>query len=461
MKRIISFMVAILMIAALFSACGEKQNAASPDEAAITETTVVLETTADGGTIEQDSEGNKITKDENGKVASMQRVEPWAAPEIMARFFTILNKYRFKIMFAMDDEKKDKKNRDQDIWGMIIAIFNMARFGALYEFRSEITGQYTSQFSILVDNYIYFDPSLDTKIVILDGTADLSPAYWDEKFYVLGSEFQRRLDNLTIKVFGIPTGKTKMKADQVYRDHVLSFIEKSVTPDIQPDEEWAVFTNQELEDFFKEKFHTAIIEHFGNIRGKNSFNGMHHIAQVGMYRYPPSIYFLFEANNDPELLAELCNLSEKGEDTYRIIQDRISDRKGKTKEIMDRFLLCDIEQNLFRGIIRSSEEEPYTYYLFISAYEYRNLIKALAKRYMPAGATVILPEVKISKHDIFMKWYNGLDVGMSYNNKEIQEIIQLPTGSKLKDWYNDYPDIKAILAKDRIECRRGVYEKKV
>ena len=65
-------MVAILMIAALFSACGEKQNAASPDEAAITETTVVLETTADGGTIEQDSEGNKITKDENGKVVSVE-----------------------------------------------------------------------------------------------------------------------------------------------------------------------------------------------------------------------------------------------------------------------------------------------------------------------------------------------------------------------------------------------------
>lgn len=60
------------MIAVLFSACGEKSGEAPPDVSVITETTVVLETTADGGTIEQDSEGNKITKDKDGKVIAVE-----------------------------------------------------------------------------------------------------------------------------------------------------------------------------------------------------------------------------------------------------------------------------------------------------------------------------------------------------------------------------------------------------
>lgn len=74
MKRVFALLLAAFMLTALLCACNNKKDEATPDEATatVTETTVVLETTADGGTIEQDSEGNKITKDKDGKVIAVE-----------------------------------------------------------------------------------------------------------------------------------------------------------------------------------------------------------------------------------------------------------------------------------------------------------------------------------------------------------------------------------------------------
>lgn len=66
------FFSMFVMIIMLLSACGEKKSEATADEAKPAETTVVLETTSDGGTIEQDSEGNKIAKDEKGNILSVE-----------------------------------------------------------------------------------------------------------------------------------------------------------------------------------------------------------------------------------------------------------------------------------------------------------------------------------------------------------------------------------------------------
>ena len=71
--KIISILLCLLLLCLiLFTACGEKENEAAKDESVPDETTVVLETTNDGGTIEKDSEGNKITKDDKGNVVSVE-----------------------------------------------------------------------------------------------------------------------------------------------------------------------------------------------------------------------------------------------------------------------------------------------------------------------------------------------------------------------------------------------------
>lgn len=71
--KILPILICVLLIGSiLFTACGKKKSESTKDEATHGETTVVLETTGNGGTIEQDAEGNKITKDEKGNVLSVE-----------------------------------------------------------------------------------------------------------------------------------------------------------------------------------------------------------------------------------------------------------------------------------------------------------------------------------------------------------------------------------------------------
>lgn len=70
-KHLIIISLLILMIM-VFSACGENRSDSTKDEAKLYETTVVLETTSDGGTVEQDTEGNKITRNQDGHVIKVE-----------------------------------------------------------------------------------------------------------------------------------------------------------------------------------------------------------------------------------------------------------------------------------------------------------------------------------------------------------------------------------------------------
>ena len=67
------FLCLLLMAALLLSACGENESTgkSADDNADTAETTVVLETTSEGGTVEEDAEGNRITKDKEGKIISV------------------------------------------------------------------------------------------------------------------------------------------------------------------------------------------------------------------------------------------------------------------------------------------------------------------------------------------------------------------------------------------------------
>ena len=71
--KYLAVLLSLLIVSAiLLTACGEKASDATKDESAPGETTVVLETTDNGGTIELDSESNKITKDSKGNVISVE-----------------------------------------------------------------------------------------------------------------------------------------------------------------------------------------------------------------------------------------------------------------------------------------------------------------------------------------------------------------------------------------------------
>ena len=77
MKKLIVGIAAVLVLTAVLTACGKKQekNETTAKEPAATtapETTVVTETTAGGGRIEKDAEGNELEIDKNGSVVSIK-----------------------------------------------------------------------------------------------------------------------------------------------------------------------------------------------------------------------------------------------------------------------------------------------------------------------------------------------------------------------------------------------------
>ena len=78
MKRLTAIILAILMLAACLVACGEdnKDGNNSATEASVSETkpvetTVVMEFTPEGNTIEKDAEGNTIERSMSGKIVSV------------------------------------------------------------------------------------------------------------------------------------------------------------------------------------------------------------------------------------------------------------------------------------------------------------------------------------------------------------------------------------------------------
>lgn len=82
MKKIIAILAAVLMLTAALAACGNDEKAtpdsATKDSAAVTEavmeaeTTRVLETTAEGNTVEEDAEGNVLEISKDGELVSVK-----------------------------------------------------------------------------------------------------------------------------------------------------------------------------------------------------------------------------------------------------------------------------------------------------------------------------------------------------------------------------------------------------
>lgn len=70
---------AVFALSFILTACGEDKkedtsgNESKSDETTVAaETTAILETTSEGGTVEQDPDGNIVTKDKNGKVTEVE-----------------------------------------------------------------------------------------------------------------------------------------------------------------------------------------------------------------------------------------------------------------------------------------------------------------------------------------------------------------------------------------------------
>ncbi len=150
----------------------------------------------------------------------------------------------------------------------------------------------------LLDNYKLIHNVKAKNVIILDGTADLSPEYFPDRFCINNNpDFKRPLHHLQIKLINYPTGKTALLSSKEKQAQLLDYVEAYVSEikdsegDLSPDK-WAFFTYMALEKAFKRRFNNNNVEHFGNIKGKNDFRAARHIFQVGINRYPDEVYYL-------------------------------------------------------------------------------------------------------------------------------------------------------------------------
>ena len=287
------------------------------------------------------------------------------------RFLTLVDKYR---QYLNSNDNATVKN--------IKAIFQIADNGARFiSFKKnkqtnsgETLNTYDNFFQVLIENN---DKLLNVgaKVYILDGTADLTPEY--DSYFVNKidcSQFQRTYPNLTIRFIDLPqTSKTRLtsKENKKTVKNIADYI------NLLPYDVQAVFTHKSIRNELSKYYQN--INHFGNIKGLNTYNQMNNLLQIGVFRFPDSYYFD---------LAGFKTLTANPK--LRICVYQQTQYQKLQHNIMCRCIAADIEQNLFRSKIRNVDcKEPVTYTILFNVKEYAEVIDIMKSRFPKAKIEVV------------------------------------------------------------------------
>lgn len=309
---------------------------------------------------------------------------------------------RFNRQFALAEKHMNELNSFHksgefvDIYSIVRAVMQLLFDGALLHFRKLKSGVIKYSFSILlhsIQNY----RDISSKVIILDGTADLSVEYevYSDCLDIRPcDDYKRELSRLHICIYQGPTGKTRLQYNLELREKLLAKInEYQRNIYLQAKEQPVIFSYKMLKKNFNAFCDEQHYDWFGNIRGKNDYRKAQNIIQVGLNVFPLESYFLFEMARYPELVYRLQGIEQV--DTMEIIRQHIDDPKGFTKEAAIRELLAELEQNIFRGTIRNSNNtNDYVFHLFISK-THEKLIEAIGARYKQLNADVPIPKLLI------------------------------------------------------------------
>ena len=336
----------------------------------------------------------------------------WQEADRFQHVFELMEKYRNFI---------NRKDRGQfnDVYSIAIGTYHLLKYGALLSIRVEPTSRreemstdtfepiveqervvLRESFSVLINNYEKYE-GLDAKVIVLDGTADLSPEYEIYDNIDMRAEqcaqYKRSLSRLHIDIIPKSTGKTVLERNSSLQTAIVEDVHSILEAKVPEGTEPVVFSYKFMKDKFNRYYDNEHYDWFGNIKGKNDYRNAEHIAQVGLHRFPASSYFLLELAKKKELAESLppmaINLEGSYEEHSSVITEHISDPEGYTLDATYREILADMEQNLFRGIIRNSDnEKDYRFYLFAPTNYNRQFIEKFKQRYEALGAHVIVHE---------------------------------------------------------------------
>lgn len=332
---------------------------------------------------------------------------------------------------------------------------------SVYQYRNVQSARYATQFILRRDNTALLSPTLGTHFVILDGTGRITPDYDDERIFHRAAKQggQRNLSRATVHLFDMATGRGSLLADSKKSRPIIEKVYEKLAEHTDMDVPRAIFSYEDAEEVIRDYFPKDAFGHFGMLRGRNDFAEYRHVVQIGLNRYNPVFYQLYEYGS-PESIPEAA----------------FNDVPGMTaRSAMNRLLLASVEQSFFRGSIRSSDEEPYTFSLFLSFSEYgtgdNSLLDMLTARFRELGVEMQrhgkTPEeaaakiqarktVKATRPQLFLNWYRKLPDGTEYTTETLREVMRVKPNAKTRDAYKNVPTIVAILENDFVEKREIV-----
>jgi len=196
-----------------------------------------------------------------------------------------------------------------------------------------------------------------------------------------------------------------------------------------------IFSSEKMESAFRsigyDKDHTG---HFNNIKGLNTYSTAANIAQIGLNRKPPVDYLTFDLAHHEEVRTQLMEKTVSLDPLTAMNNAR--KMLDYSKATMIHHVLADMEQNLYRGIIRNADNtQPFTYYVFFDHNTYQSLIELIHKRYAPLGAKIeIVPRSDIESFKqrstmelriaAFEKWFDNWD-GRAIRQSQIYKELNM------------------------------------
>lgn len=338
--------------------------------------------------------------------------------------------------------------------------------------------------------------NIPAKVIILDGTAEISPEYLLDN-YDFREEFEtkRSLEHLKIKIINLNTTRYHLDQSEAYQAMVRQAVKQYVdNAGIRADPQWALFTYQDHLKAMNDIVDAPVSDYFGDIVGKNDFRNAKHIVQVGLNRYPDWVYFRILLDQYPEFKAQLKDINENWrllsttaasslEIPYELIESESQllkqfeiEHMHDLNDITNRSLFAECEQMIFRGIIRNADcSEDYYYHLFIDLDHYECLYSMMLDRYLPLGAQIeVLEKPPIYRLFDLMKgqgrqsartqvqklvhWHDSiLKSGNTYTDRD----LMVAAGAKNRDAWRKFKSIHkdwlvAMLKADCVnDCMKG------
>lgn len=324
-----------------------------------------------------------------------------------------------KFFTAVGSYKSNIANCDLRAVKTIVAIKKLLSEGGIVvsekKLKKKSDKNYDNYFLVVVNNAEKLT-AVGANVFVLDGTGDISPEYSLDCFNVVDcSGFQRDLSKLNLRIVELNTSKTKLTTAGAKTDKYISRIMDYIRA--EPERYNVLFTYKVIEDKFAKYFTT---EHFGNIKGTNAFRTEQNIAQVGISVLPHSVYFL--------IAGEIVKYNHHN-DLTNIVSDY-----NTVDEVMCRFIMADLEQNIFRGCIRDEANQATMNYMLFCNYDY---LSTLTDRHSMLQQVVDGKKLKRMIYNRYSRLdakINFIEMPMEFKLFKLEERQQDTNTRRVLDW---------------------------